>query len=481
VDAAALPALLVALTRRRFSGILELRNGVVSKQIGWAEGLPTFAQSSRQSESLAAFLAGTGKVSAADRARLEQHHAATRRSELACAVELRLLAPSELLLAAREHLKRCLVQLFAWPALESEIRPAGAELPPAQGVDPMPLIREGIECHWSLERVVESLGDKTCRFAAAEARARSLAARLRGGEDVERLLALLDGRRTLGECLHGAGTSRAFATAWLLDAVGTLSYTDAPEHAEVSHAEPVIEVVVEQPAAGSAKERRTSHELDTDAEADRYATAVRADVERLHASIDELSYYELLALERNAGVAEVRQAYRNVAKRLHPDAIAGLGLDDLKEQANELFSRISVAHATLADPARRREYDATREVGSHDAGDRLARAETLYRKALVFLRAGRFLEGLPLLESCVSLWPDEAVYHSDLGWSLFKIANPRLPEARAALARAVQLDRSAALPLLRLSFVLAALGEDEEAQALRARAQRLDPSLRARS
>jgi hypothetical protein len=480
VNAADLPALLLDLTRRRFSGILELRDGHVSKQIAWGEGLPTFAQSSRQSERFAAFLGEKGRITGVDRARLEQRQAESGRGELACAVELRLLAPAELLVATREHLKRCLVQVFSWPALESEIRPAEAGVPLRQGVDPLPVVQEGIECHWSLEQVLEGLGANARRFAAAEAGARGIAARLQGGEDVERLLASLDGGRTLGECLHRIGTPRAFATAWLLDAAGTLSYSDATPHEDEADNDPVIEVVVTNQAASSTEERRASRDSGADAEADRYAAALRADVERLHAALDERSYYELLTVEENASVTEIRQAYRNAAKRLHPDSFARLGLDDLKEKANVLFSRISLAHATLADPARRREYDATREIGSHDAADRLARAETLYRKALVLLRAGRFAEALPLLESCVSLWPDEAVYHSDLGWALFKIANPRLPEARAALTRAAQLDRTAALPLLRLSFVLAALGEEENAQALRARAQQLDPSLRGR-
>jgi Flp pilus assembly protein TadD len=478
VDAADLPALLVELARRRFSGVLELRDGRVTKQISWAEGLPTFAESSRPSERFAVYLAERGYIRAPERARLERHHETSGRGELSCAAELRLLAPAELLVAAREHLKRCLVQVFAWPALESEIRPAQGEATPAQGIDPLPVVQQGIESHWSPERVVESLGEKGRRFAVAEEGAREIASRLRGGEDVERLLASLDGGRTLGECLYGAGTPRAFAATWLLDAAGTLRYTDAPPLEESANDAPEIEVLVADHAESSVKAGPTSRGPDVDAESDRHAAALRADVERLHGSIDEQSYYELLSVEESASITEIRQSYRNAAKRLHPDALAHLGLDDLKEKANELFSRISLAHATLADPARRREYDATREGGSQDDADRLARAETLYRKALVFLRAGRFGQALPLLASCVSLWPDEAVYHSDLGWALFKIAEPRLPEARAALAQAARLDRSAALPLFRLSFVLAALGEDEEAQALRARAQRLDPSLR---
>jgi tetratricopeptide (TPR) repeat protein len=327
-------------------------------------------------------------------------------------------------------------------------------------------VQEGIECHWSLERVVASLGDKARRFVAADTRADAVAARLHGGEDVERLLASLVGERTLGECLHRAGTPRAFAAAWLLDAAGALVYTDSPPGVESAPRAPEIEVVVADQALSSTQERKASKDSAAEAEVDRQAAALRRDVERLYGASDERSYYELLTVDESASVAEIRQAYRGAAKRLHPDAFARLGLDDLKEKANELFSRISVAHATLADPGRRREYDAAREVGSHDAADRLARAETLYRKALVFLRAGRFAEALPLLASCVSLWPDESAYHSDLGWALFKVAHPRLPEARAALARAAQLDDSAALPLFRLSLALTELGEEEEAKAL---------------
>jgi tetratricopeptide (TPR) repeat protein len=477
VDVSALPVLLVDLGRRRFSGILEVRDGQVSKQFTWAEGVPTLAESSRPSERLAATLAERGYLDASARARLEQHHRATGRRELACAVELRLLAPSELLEAVREHLRGCLVQIFSWRTLESELRAAEAEAAAGPGIDPLAVVQEGIECHWSLERVVESLGAKASRHATAEPGARALAKRLRGGDDVDQLLSALDGHRTLGECLYSAATPRAFATAWLLDAAGTLSYADAPPREEGASEEPEIEVVVSDRVAMCGDASSSPDGPDADVAGGRQAAELRAEVERIHAAMDGHSYYQLLTVEPGAETAEIRQAYRAAAKRLHPDALARLGLDDLKEKANELFSRISLAHATLTDPARRREYDESCDGSTQETADRLVRAETLYRKALVLLRAGRFADAVPPLESCVSLWPEEAVYHSDLGWALFKIAVPRHAEARAALERAVQLDRSAGLPLFRLSFVLAALGEDEMARALRARAQRLDPSL----
>lgn len=481
MEAADLPALLLDLTRRRFSGMLELGNGRVTKRIAWADGLPTFAESSRPSEGLGALLVERGYLSAAEQARLEQRCAETGRRELACAIELQLLAPGELLRAVREHLEGCLVEIFAWPELQSGIRPASDDAAAGRGIDPLPVVLRGIAAHWSPERVVELLGPKALRIATAAPGARSLAARLRGVHDVERLLVCLDGRRTLGAGLHAAGMAGAFAVAWLLDAAGALRYADAAPGEEDLAREPQIEIVVAGSGGGSSDGTglRRGPSLGS-ADGSQQAEALRADVERLHAGSDARSYYELLGVEPNASVAEVRQAYRSTAKRLHPDALARLGLDDLKEKANELFSRVSLAHATLADPVRRREYDEARAGGGGDAGDRLVRAEMFYRKALVLLRAGRFADALPLLESCTSLWPEEAVYQSDLGWALFKLGQPRLSEARQALERALALEPSSSLALFRLSLVLAALGEEEPAARLRARAQQLDPGLRAR-
>lgn len=63
-------------------------------------------------------------------------------------------------------------------------------------------------------------------------------------------------------------------------------------------------------------------------------------------------YYNILGVEKTAGVKEIKKAYRKLAKRYHPDA----NQDDKK--AEERFKEISEAHEVLSDPEKRQKYDA---------------------------------------------------------------------------------------------------------------------------
>ncbi len=71
-------------------------------------------------------------------------------------------------------------------------------------------------------------------------------------------------------------------------------------------------------------------------------------------------YYELLQVERTAAEADIKRAYRKLARQYHPD----VNRDD--PQAEELFKQISEAYAVLSDPDRRAQYD---RVGHGAPGD----------------------------------------------------------------------------------------------------------------
>jgi hypothetical protein len=73
------------------------------------------------------------------------------------------------------------------------------------------------------------------------------------------------------------------------------------------------------------------------------------------------NYYEVLGVRREASQAEIRNAYRNLAKTLHPDHPGG---------SAEKFSQIQEANAVLSDPDRRREHDEALDLAH--AADQLA-------------------------------------------------------------------------------------------------------------
>ena len=62
-------------------------------------------------------------------------------------------------------------------------------------------------------------------------------------------------------------------------------------------------------------------------------------------------YYKILGVGKNASDAEIKKAYRKLARQYHPDRNAG------DKQAEERFKEISQAYDVLSDPDKRKAYD----------------------------------------------------------------------------------------------------------------------------
>ena len=65
-----------------------------------------------------------------------------------------------------------------------------------------------------------------------------------------------------------------------------------------------------------------------------------------------MDLYDLLGVHRDAGLAEIKRAYRRLARRFHPDINPG------DRTAAVRFRAVADAYEVLADPERRRHYDA---------------------------------------------------------------------------------------------------------------------------
>jgi curved DNA-binding protein len=62
-------------------------------------------------------------------------------------------------------------------------------------------------------------------------------------------------------------------------------------------------------------------------------------------------YYEILGVSRTASEAEIKKAFRKLAREYHPDVAKD------KKKAEEKFKEINEAYEVLSDPAKRKKYD----------------------------------------------------------------------------------------------------------------------------
>lgn len=176
-------------------------------------------------------------------------------------------------------------------------------------------------------------------------------------------------------------------------------------------------------------------------------------------------YYSLLGIDKHAPEREIKRAYYNLARDLHPDKAK----DPDEARANaERLAVISKAYNTLKDPAKRAEYDASAGGGSAPAAaaapksappaaagstppasrpakpapkpagpaagsaapkvsandiqsQRVLTAQKAFVKGMEFYKSGDFKQALPFFEAAVTNDPDgEAMYHMRLAQCLNK-------------------------------------------------------------
>lgn len=68
-------------------------------------------------------------------------------------------------------------------------------------------------------------------------------------------------------------------------------------------------------------------------------------------------FYKILGVAKDASDADIKKAYRKLARQYHPDTNSG------EAAAEKMFKDISEAYSVLSDPDERQQYDAIRAMG----------------------------------------------------------------------------------------------------------------------
>jgi hypothetical protein len=133
-----------------------------------------------------------------------------------------------------------------------------------------------------------------------------------------------------------------------------------------------------------------------------------------HESLRKKDHFEVLGVSRTATETQIREAYAQFARLLHPDACRDPSLADIREKREAVFFRLSEAYETLRDPATRSKYEAAFEARKprpvptspappppFDPSVDVDAAVESIRHAERLLKEEKFWDAIQLLESAI--------------------------------------------------------------------------------
>ncbi|MGK7888595.1 MAG: DnaJ domain-containing protein [Leptolyngbyaceae cyanobacterium] len=181
------------------------------------------------------------------------------------------------------------------------------------------------------------------------------------------------------------------------------------------------------------------------------------------------TYYDLLEITPSADLVAIRQAFRRLARRYHPDVNPG------DRTALERFQQISHAYQVLSDPAARSRYDATLQGATwSDAEAKSNRTATeWYQQGLQLTQQGRYANSIEAYTQALHLNPQLLEAYDQRGFSYYKLG--KTVEAFADFAEAMTLNDQQATSYYYRGLTRLKLGYNQGAIADFSQAIALDP------
>lgn len=200
--------------------------------------------------------------------------------------------------------------------------------------------------------------------------------------------------------------------------------------------------------------------------------------ERLQLLDSGADHFQLIGVQPTASMDQVRNAYYDLARQLHPDRLASMGITDPNRQAHRLFAQVNTAFAILSDAKRRKEYTTFIQRGGESAvrqeekkvdelAQRLLGAEEAFKRGEMALRRDALPQAIEEFKKAVELNKDEAEYQAMLTWALFCAAPDKMAiasETRKSLDRLIsKSSQKSVTARFYLGRVERMLGRDREA------------------
>lgn len=149
-------------------------------------------------------------------------------------------------------------------------------------------------------------------------------------------------------------------------------------------------------------------------------------LQELQARVDDMerrlkgsTLYELLGVPATASEADIRAAYRTLARVFHADAYGGQYLGPLVPRMQVILGELTKAQAKLINSTERSEYDAKLALQAQGVPTDVRvifEADELFRGGRRLLERNNFVEALQRFKKASELYPAEPDYQAYTRW-----------------------------------------------------------------
>jgi CheY-like chemotaxis protein/predicted negative regulator of RcsB-dependent stress response len=143
-------------------------------------------------------------------------------------------------------------------------------------------------------------------------------------------------------------------------------------------------------------------------------------IAKFDAELEKQNFFERLGVSNKSKENEIKRAYLELAKVLHPDKLPQGTPDDLRALTHRAFEKINQAYQTLSDAKLRGSYIRELEQGS---AEKILAAESLMEQAKQFLSRGDVKKAHDHLQEATELIPRSPELRMLLMWAKLKTPN----------------------------------------------------------
>jgi len=257
--------------------------------------------------------------------------------------------------------------------------------------------------------------------------------------DAATVLSLVEAGRPVGEIarLAGLGLASAARHLFLLAYLGLIEPSAAP----ATTAAQKTSGAAAKSAAATAPAKVDNTPVDESLSEE--ARQVQEELLGLDRRLDEMDYFQVLRVNQNHPLAAIKDSYRTLSKRLHPDIVRGYGLNQtMVEVAERVYAKMSVAYDILTHGDKRRAYLKQQQQQQRSGPTQRTSptdADTIFANARKALSAGEFDRAVQLLTNLIARFPDRADYHFSLA-TAYTGMRGRKREAEQEMKRAIELE-----------------------------------------